>query len=94
MAVPFRRTSKTRKRMRRSHMALSAKGLVKCPNCGALIKSHNICPKCGFYGGKQVVAKKSAAEEKKGARKTRAERKAERLKKGEAKKKGAPEPEK
>jgi large subunit ribosomal protein L32 len=58
MAVPFRRTSKTSKRMRRTHFKLSVSGLVKCPNCGATIKSHNVCPKCGYYDGKNVMAKK------------------------------------
>ena len=57
MAVPFRRTSKTSKRMRRTHFKLSVSGLVKCPNCGATIKSHNVCPKCGYYNGKNVMAK-------------------------------------
>lgn len=60
MAVPFRRTSKTSKRMRRTHFKLSVSGLVKCPNCGAMIKSHNVCPKCGYYNGKNVMEKKSA----------------------------------
>ncbi len=58
MAVPFRRTSKTSKRMRRSHLALKVTGLVKCPNCGATIKSHVVCPKCGHYDGKDVLSKK------------------------------------
>ena len=57
MAVPFRRTSKTAKRLRRTHFKLSVSGLVKCPNCGATIKSHNVCPKCGYYGGKDVMTK-------------------------------------
>ncbi len=57
MAVPFRRTSKTSKRMRRTHFKLSVSGLVKCPNCGATIKSHNVCPKCGHYNGKDVMSK-------------------------------------
>ena len=65
MAVPFRRTSKTAKRMRRTHFKLSVSGLVKCPNCGAMIKSHNVCPKCGYYAGKQVVAKKEKKTEDK-----------------------------
>ena len=60
MAVPFRRTSKTAKRLRRTHFKLSAPGLVKCPNCGAMIKSHNVCPKCGYYGGKNVMEKPAA----------------------------------
>lgn len=65
MAVPQRRTSKTRKRMRRTHFKLAVKGLVKCPNCGAMIKAHNVCPKCGYYNGKSVVAKKEKKVEDK-----------------------------
>ena len=64
MAVPFRRTSKTAKRLRRTHFKLSVSGLVKCPNCGAMIKSHNVCPMCGYYNGKQVVSKKAEKEDK------------------------------
>ncbi len=54
-AVPFRKVSKTRKRMRRSHNALTAAGVVKCPNCGEMIKPHRVCTKCGKYKGKEVV---------------------------------------
>ena len=65
MAVPFRRTSKTAKRLRRTHFKLSVSGLVTCPNCGATIKSHNVCPKCGYYNGKEVVKQsKKAVEER------------------------------
>ena len=59
MAVPFRRTSKTTKRMRRSHFKLSVTGLTKCSNCRATIVSHRVCPECGYYDGKQVVDVKS-----------------------------------
>lgn len=55
MAVPFRRTSKRAKRLRRTHFKLNVTGLVTCANCGAMIKSHHVCPKCGFYDGKQVL---------------------------------------
>ena len=34
MIAPFRRISKTKKRMRRSHLALTAPGMITCPNCG------------------------------------------------------------
>ncbi len=57
-AVPFHRVSKTRKRMRRSHNALTAPGTNKCPNCGEMIKPHRICKKCGYYKGREVVAVK------------------------------------
>lgn len=55
MAVPFRKVSKTRKRMRRSHNALTQVGTTKCPNCGEAIRPHRVCPKCGFYKGKEEV---------------------------------------
>ena len=55
MAVPARRVSKTRKRMRRSHNALTPAGMTKCPNCGEMIKPHRVCPKCGFYKGNEEV---------------------------------------
>ena len=47
MAVPFRRTSKMKKRMRRSHQALSVPGMITCPNCGELTLSHRVCSNCG-----------------------------------------------
>ena len=58
MAVPFRKVSKTRKRMRRSHNALEVVGTTKCPTCGATIKPHRVCKECGSYKGNKVVEKK------------------------------------
>jgi ribosomal protein L32 len=37
MAVPARKTSKTRKRNRRGHIKLTVPGLAPCPNCGAQV---------------------------------------------------------
>ena len=59
-AVPFRKVSKTRKRMRRAHKALELPGMVKCPSCGEQIKPHRVCSKCGSYKGKAVVKKEEA----------------------------------
>ncbi len=55
MAVPFRRTSKMRKRTRRSHFKLEVPGMVKCPDCGEMKKSHRACPSCGTYKGRSIV---------------------------------------
>lgn len=57
MAVPARRVSKTRKRMRHAHDKLEPTTIKKCPNCGALIKPHRVCKECGYYKGQKVVAK-------------------------------------
>ena len=62
MAVPQRRISKTRKRLRRTHFKLEVNGLVAYPHCGELIRSHHVCPKCGYYGGKQVIEVKKDEE--------------------------------
>jgi len=60
MAVPFRKVSKTRKRMRRSHNALTAETTVTCSECGAVIKPHRACKECGSYKGKKVIETKDA----------------------------------
>ncbi|WP_048602534.1 50S ribosomal protein L32 [Rubeoparvulum massiliense] len=57
MAVPQRRTSKTRKRMRRTHFKLSVPGMVKCPQCGEYKLAHRVCKACGYYKGEVVVEK-------------------------------------
>jgi large subunit ribosomal protein L32 len=42
-------------------MKLVAPTLVECGNCGNRILLHRVCPKCGFYRGKQVVEPKAKA---------------------------------
>ena len=77
MAVPQRRISKTRKRMRRTHFKLEVSGLVTCPNCGEMIKSHHVCPKCGYYAGKaQYLNGKLVKEEEKPAKSKKTSKKA------------------
>ena len=61
-AVPFRKTSKTRKRMRRTHYKISGAQTTTCSVCGAIIKPHRVCKECGSYKGKEVVTKEEAAE--------------------------------
>jgi large subunit ribosomal protein L32 len=60
MAVPFRRTSKTKKRMRRTHLKKEVGALTTCPKCGATLRPHRACTKCGYYKDNEVVAVKKA----------------------------------
>ena len=69
MAVPQRRISKTRKRLRRTHFKLNVTGLVTCPQCGAMIKAHHVCPKCGYYAGKPVYLNGKLVKEDKAEKK-------------------------
>ena len=65
MAVPFRRTSQTKKNMRRTHDKIIPNELVTCSNCGEVIQPHRVCTKCGYYKGKSVIktGKKDTTEE-------------------------------
>lgn len=62
MAVPKSKISKSAKKMRRSHHRLSPKSVSECSNCSNPKLPHRICPHCGFYGGKEIVAAKEAGE--------------------------------
>ncbi len=56
MAVPKRRTSRSKRNMRRAnHDKVAAPTVVGCPNCGDPMVPHRVCPACGFYRGKKVV---------------------------------------
>jgi large subunit ribosomal protein L32 len=55
MPVSRQRHTKARRDRARIYHQLKAKEMVACSNCGAKIIPHIVCPKCGFYKGKEVV---------------------------------------
>lgn len=55
MAVPKRKTSPSRRGMRRAHDALKANAYVEDKESGELRRPHHIDLKTGRYNGKQVV---------------------------------------
>lgn len=57
MAVPKKKTSKSRRNMRRSHHALSTVTLVEDPSTGELKRPHHVSPE-GYYKGRQVTTGK------------------------------------
>ena len=54
MIVPKRRTSKSKRNMRRSHDALSAPARSTCPQCSEPKAPHRVCANCGFYKDRTV----------------------------------------
>ncbi len=54
MAVPKKKTSKSKTRMRRAHRALQAVAHGTCEQCGAARQSHRACSECGYYRGRQI----------------------------------------
>lgn len=56
MAVPKKRTSKSRRGMRRAHDSIKFTAAVEvCDNCGELSLRHHVCESCGFYRGKKRI---------------------------------------
>ena len=55
MAVPKRKTSKSKRDKRRTHQKLKAPNLSTCPQCGEAKLPHRACPSCGSYKGRTVI---------------------------------------
>jgi large subunit ribosomal protein L32 len=55
MAVPKRRHSNSRTGRRRSHHHKTPKQTGFCPQCSTSVPTHTVCPKCGYYMGRNVV---------------------------------------
>jgi len=55
MAVPKRKTTKSRSGMRRSHIKASAKNIVEDKKSGEHRLSHHLDLKTGFYKGRLVL---------------------------------------
>ena len=60
MAVPKKKTSPSRRGMRRSHDALRTEAHAECSNCGELKRSHHLTPHRGTYDGRELVAEGKA----------------------------------
>jgi large subunit ribosomal protein L32 len=58
MAVPKRKTSPSRRGMRRAHDALAPNSYVEDKDTGELRRSHHIDLKTGMYRGRQVLTPK------------------------------------
>ena len=56
MAVPKKKTSPSRRNMRRAHDWLEPATYAECPNCGELKRPHHLCKACGYYDGREVIA--------------------------------------
>jgi large subunit ribosomal protein L32 len=55
MAVPKRKTSKSRRNKRRSHHWLSSINIIEDKKSGEFRLSHHVDLKTGLYNGKQVL---------------------------------------
>ena len=55
MAVPKRKTSKSRRNKRRSHHAIKSMNVLEDKKSGEYRLSHHIDLKSGYYNGKKIL---------------------------------------
>ena len=58
MAVPKRKTSKSRRNKRRSHIKFISKNVIEDKKSGEYRLSHHLDLKTGIYNGKQILEPK------------------------------------
>lgn len=63
MAVPKKRTSRTRRDKRRATHKISSPRLNECPRCHSPRLPHRVCPVCGTYAGREVIRHEVAEAE-------------------------------
>ena len=57
MAVPKRKTSRSRTRSRKANwLRTAAPSSANCARCKSPIRPHTVCKICGTYAGRQAVA--------------------------------------
>lgn len=55
MAVPKRKTSKSKRDKRRTHKKTETVATTECPQCGEAKLPHHACPSCGYYKDRTVI---------------------------------------
>jgi large subunit ribosomal protein L32 len=63
MAVPKQKQARSRTRKRRAQHKAATPAFNQCPQCHSPRRPHRVCPTCGFYAGREVVAPSPDAEE-------------------------------
>lgn len=63
MAVPKKKQSHTRTATRRAQHRISTPTVNQCPRCHSLRKPHRVCPVCGTYAGREVLAQPELEED-------------------------------
>tara|TARA_Y100000590_G_scaffold81316_1_gene90364 strand:+ start:2449 stop:2640 length:192 start_codon:yes stop_codon:yes gene_type:complete len=63
MAVPKRKTSKSKRNMRRSHDSIKYLNIIEDKDSGEPRLSHRLDLSTGMYNGKQILKKKESEED-------------------------------
>ena len=60
-AVPKKKVPKSKQGKRAAHYALRPQSLSDCSQCRAVKRPHRMCPACGYYNGREVIAQETDA---------------------------------
>ena len=60
MAVPKKKQGRARTRKRRAQHKAGKATINSCPRCHSPRLPHRVCPTCGTYAGREVVAQRIA----------------------------------
>lgn len=64
MANPKYKTSRSKTRRRRSHLALKVPNIISCPQCHEPKLPHHVCWSCGTYNKREVIKLETGKKEK------------------------------
>ena len=56
MAVPKKRTSKSKRDSRRAHDRVKLPQVTTCPQCHEPVLPHHVCAECGTYRGRPIIS--------------------------------------
>ena len=54
--LPKRKRSKSRQGTHAAHQHRELPHLVECSHCHRPMRAHHVCPACGYYRGRDVLA--------------------------------------
>jgi len=74
MGLPGQRRSRSHKMRRAAHFALKHRTFAVCSNCKKNIRPHTMCPFCGMYRGRKIMATKVEKSLMKKARRAKLEK--------------------
>lgn len=77
MAVPKRKTSKSRRDQRSASKFLKPKAFATCSHCSVAVMPHTVCESCGYYKGKKIIKTKLDRALKRGEKKQEAKKAAQ-----------------
>jgi large subunit ribosomal protein L32 len=56
LPLPPKKMSRSKRDKRRTHQKIAIPALAECPQCHSMKQPHNVCLKCGYYNGREIIS--------------------------------------